>query len=97
MNFRRLCAGVARSDVKTTPYFTECAVADEKTETPEFKPLCIWCSAPWSDDNVQIEIEAEMDGYESTGFYCTAEGTVSIVCHACKREMYRKEGVSRGW
>jgi hypothetical protein len=32
------------------------AQTEVKTE-PEFKPLCIWCSAPWSDKNVKLEIE----------------------------------------
>jgi hypothetical protein len=57
------------------------------TEKP-FAPKCIFCSAPWSDDNVELEIEISQ-GCPTCG--AAAEGYVSITYHVCKREMYRKE------
>jgi hypothetical protein len=58
---------------------------------PEFKPLCIWCSAPWSDKNVKLEIEGA--SYCST---CGSDGypVVQIVCHECGKLMYEKSGLS---
>lgn len=62
------------------------ATADDERK---FAPLCIWCSAPWSDENVSLEIESS--GYCET---CYSEDRfISITCHECKREMYRKEYV----
>lgn len=53
--------------------------------------LCPFCSAPWSDDNVQLFDLDAGDHCESGRFY-PEQCTVTISCHACKREMYRKEG-----
>lgn len=59
----------------------------------KFAPLCIWCSAPWSDENIQVENFDCADQCDS-GRIDDETVTVSIVCHACNREMYRKVGVS---
>lgn len=61
-------------------------------DEPDFKPSCVFCHALWSDENVKLS-DIAYDNYESTG-PCSFEATVSLVCHACGREMYRKEGVS---
>ena len=55
----------------------------------EFKPKCIWCSAPWSDENVRIYDIDAADHCES-GRFGPETACVSIGCHACGREMYRK-------
>lgn len=56
---------------------------------PKFAPKCIWCNAPWSDENVNLEIEGAS--------YCETCGdsgypALTITCHACKRLMYEKSG-----
>jgi hypothetical protein len=55
--------------------------------------LCPFCSAPWSDENVCLYDLDAGDHCESGRFYAEC-CTVSIVCHACEREMYRKEGAT---
>jgi hypothetical protein len=57
--------------------------------TPKFAPKCIWCSAPWSDDNVKLEMEGSYcyDSDSSAGY-----PVVSISCHECGKLMYQKEG-----
>ena len=57
-----------------------------------FKPKCIWCSAEWSDDNVEIEAYGGGMGCETCGYGSEIEVTVSITSHVCDKEMYRKEG-----
>lgn len=47
--------------------------------------------AEWSDDNIQLHDLDAGDHCQSGRFY-PENCTISIVCHACKREMYRKEG-----
>ena len=55
--------------------------------TSGFAPKCIWCSAPWSDENVKVYDFDAADQCES-GRFGPEEVTVSIVCHACNRLMY---------
>lgn len=59
------------------------------TDHPKFAPKCIWCNAEWSDKNIRAEAECA-EVYESVGPEITSL-SVSIACHACNREMYRKE------
>lgn len=66
-------------------------MAEEK-----FAPKCIWCSAPWSDDNVEIyDDEKDSWGSDSMGSFTDVSLSVSIECHSCKREIYRKDGFRR--
>lgn len=62
---------------------------------PKFAPKCIWCSADWSADNIRLHDLDASDQCQS-GRLDPEECTVSIVCHACNREMYRKEGAQFG-
>lgn len=55
---------------------------------PRFAPLCIWCSAPWDDSNVQIYAWAS-GGCPTCG--PEAEAEVEIICHKCYKLMYKKE------
>lgn len=56
-------------------------------------PLCVWCSAPWTDDMLHVQTEADID----YGYYpgdMTIEGfdtVIDITCSSCKRLVYRKE------
>ena len=54
---------------------------------PVFAPLCIWCGAEWSDENVSIY--AYGGGCDTCGYGAGAE--VKISCHACGKLMYVKE------
>lgn len=56
-------------------------------------PLCVWCSAPWTDEMMKVTAEAEMeDGYYGDS-YLSGNGVVNIdiTCSSCKRLVYRKE------
>lgn len=57
----------------------------------EFK--CIWCNAGWSDDNIQL-LDLDAGNHCASGRFYGECCVVSIVCHECKREVYRKEGVA---
>ena len=58
--------------------------------------LCPFCGEPWGKDNVRLyELDAG-DHCESGRFY-PKQCTVSIKCHACDKEMYRKEGAEFGY
>lgn len=58
-------------------------------DEPEFAPKCIWCSAPWSDENIKMEIMGAYS-YES----CSDPGhpRLQIICHECGKLMYEKSG-----
>lgn len=53
--------------------------------------LCPYCSAPWSEENVEIYDLDAADQCES-GRIDPKTATIDITCHACSRLMYRKEG-----
>lgn len=55
------------------------------------KILCPFCSAAWSPENIHAYDLDAGDHCESGRFYAEC-CTISIVCHACNRLMYRKEG-----
>ena len=58
----------------------------------EIKPiLCPYCSAPWSEGNLRAYDLDAGDHCESGRFYAETV-TIQIVCHACDRLMYEKEG-----
>ena len=58
----------------------------------KFAPNCIWCDAPWSDDNVRL---SDVDGADQCedGRFGPETATVIIVCHTCRREMWRKDNI----
>jgi hypothetical protein len=60
------------------------------------KILCVFCSAPWDESNIRLY---DLDAADqcASGRFDAENCTVSIVCHACGREMYRKEGFEIGW
>ncbi len=65
-------------------------MADD-TEIP--KPLCVFCSAPWTDEMVQVLAEAEINWgyYPGDGSVDEIEVKIDVVCSSCKRLVYRKE------
>ena len=56
-------------------------------------PLCVFCSAPWTDDMVKVFATAhEYHGYyESEIWVSKVDATIEINCSTCKRLVYKKE------
>lgn len=55
-------------------------------------PLCVFCSAPWTADMVQVSAEVELEhGYYGSVSLGEADAVVDITCSTCKRLVYRKE------
>ena len=61
----------------------------------EFKPQCIWCNADWSDENIKVEVDYLSGGCDTCGYGATAEGSVTLTCHKCGKDMYTKDFSSR--
>lgn len=55
------------------------------------KILCPFCSTPWSEENIYVWDVDSADQCDS-GRFEPPTYSISIKCHSCKREMYRKEG-----
>ncbi len=60
------------------------------------KILCAWCSAPWSTKNIKIWDVDGRDQCES-GRFESPTYSITIKCHSCGKEMYRKEGVNSSY
>ena len=58
--------------------------------------LCPFCGATWSDDNVKL-YDLDAGDHCASGRFYNEQCTISISCHSCKREMYRKEGAEFGY
>lgn len=55
-------------------------------------PLCVFCSAPWTDDMVKVLAEAEMEhGYYGDSYVDYIDVVVDVTCSTCRRLVYRKE------
>jgi hypothetical protein len=52
------------------------------------RPLCPFCSKPWTGRMMDLEYGAAQY-YESCG--CESYGTLDITCDGCNRLIYRKE------
>lgn len=53
---------------------------------------CPFCHAPWSDDNLHL-YDLDAGDHCDSGRFWAESVSVKIVCHACKRLMYQKDGV----
>jgi hypothetical protein len=55
------------------------------------KILCVFCNAPWSEDNIKAY---DLDAADecASGRFGPETCTIEIKCHSCGRLMYRKEG-----
>lgn len=56
-------------------------------------PLCVFCSAPWTDDMLKVYTQADFDwGYYPGEFHVEGYDTaIDVTCSSCKRLVYRKE------
>ena len=56
-------------------------------------PLCVWCSAPWTDDMLKVYVTADLDfGYYPGEFSMDgADAQIDVTCSSCGRVVYRKE------
>lgn len=63
--------------------------ADEKPPPP----LCVFCSAPWTDDMLKVFVTADLDfGYYPGEFRMDgADAVIDVTCSSCSRLVYRKE------
>lgn len=66
-------------------------MADNDDKIPP--PLCVWCSAPWTDDMVKayVQVDIENGYYEGDYSVNSADITLDITCSTCNRLVYRKE------
>lgn len=67
-------------------------MAQKELEGFSAKPLCPFCSTPWTDDMVRVY---DIDAYHGPDSYDfgpeNQHATVDITCASCKRLIYRKE------
>lgn len=59
---------------------------------PGARPICVFCSAPWSDTMIKVfDIDA-LHGCDSYDFGpYDQKATVDITCDSCQKLIYRKE------
>lgn len=55
------------------------------------KPLCPFCSHPWTDDMVKVFTESS-GGCETCGYGGYTSYELDITCEECGKLIYRKEG-----
>ncbi len=55
------------------------------------KPLCPFCSKPWSDEMVRVLHLYASEGCSTCGHGSEISGVVDITCDGCNRLIYRKE------
>lgn len=59
---------------------------------PGARPLCVFCSSPWTDDMIRVYDVDAQHGDGSFDFGPENEkATVDITCTTCGRLIYRKE------
>jgi hypothetical protein len=77
------------------------AVAKRKAELKQdaagffARPLCPFCSKPWSDEMIQIFDISHSAGCDTCGHGSKTTVTINITCDGCKRIIYSKEAHDR--
>lgn len=56
------------------------------------RPICVFCSSPWTDDMIEVLDVSASGGCETCGYGASVYGSVQIVCRSCDRLIYRKDG-----
>lgn len=56
----------------------------------EFKILCPFCSAPYTAE-MEDDLYASTSGCSTCGSGAEINGTFTIVCSNCQKEVYKKE------
>lgn len=59
---------------------------------PGARPICVFCSEPWTDDMVRVYDVDAQHGRDSYDFGSeNMEATLEIKCTSCERLIYKKE------
>lgn len=68
-------------------------MTDETSELSIPPPLCVWCSAPWTDDMLKVSAEADIEWgyYPGDAYVDSVDVSIDVTCSSCKRLVYRKE------
>lgn len=64
---------------------------DEAGFNVSARPLCPFCSKPWSDGMMDVYVSSGGGGCETCGYGGEGSATIDIVCDGCSRLIYRKE------
>jgi hypothetical protein len=69
-----------------------------KREEPDPPPpLCVYCSAPWTDAMVKVGAACELeDGHYGGSWVDRIVVNIEAHCESCTRLVYRKEVTQRG-
>lgn len=72
-------------------------MADEEIDgfAPGARPLCVYCSKPWTDDMIRVMNKTSLEhGYYGDVDNVQTYTHIDINCSSCKRPIYRKEVVA---
>lgn len=67
-------------------------MTEPKADAPP-PPLCVFCSAPWTDEMLKVfAVATEYHGYYDGDIWVSrVDTTIDVTCGSCKRLVYRKE------
>ena len=79
--------------VKTSDFDSENVGSSPAEAASPPPPLCVWCSAPWTDDMVKVLAASEVQAGYYEGDIDSVDTVVNIdvTCSSCNRLVYRKE------
>jgi formate-dependent nitrite reductase cytochrome c552 subunit len=78
--------------VKSSDFDSENSGSSPDAAASPPPPLCVWCSAPWTDDMLKVSADVEMyHGYYGDSNVDRVDAVIDITCSTCKRLVYRKE------
>lgn len=79
--------------VKTSDFESENSGSSPGEAANPPPPLCVWCSAPWTDGMVKVLADAEMyhGYYEGDISVERITASIEVICSSCNRLVYKKE------